>query len=178
MIKTAINKRLAFNGLLLLAILSFVWFIAQQSNKRILVDSLYDSAMGNDIHSIVIHYQKIENTLAIDAEIELKKIENQWRMLKPINSPIDERKIKHLTTLLFDEIDASYPIEGKDLSVFGLDADRVSVAFNGVKIQFGSLNPISYKRYVQKGNRIYLVAETVYGLLIGGVSGFMPINPH
>ncbi len=172
MIKKAITRRLILNGLLLLIVLGLVWFIIQSSNKTRAMDSLYDHSMGNEIHSIVIHYQKTE---AMDVEIKLKKIANQWRMINPTNRSIDERKIKHLTTLFSDPIDASYPIEGKDLSVFGLDKERVSITFNGVKIEFGSLNPISHKRYLRKGDRIYLVAETIYGLLIGGVDGFMPI---
>ncbi|MCK5813079.1 MAG: DUF4340 domain-containing protein [Cocleimonas sp.] len=172
------NKRLVLNGFLLLIILGLLWFITQQSSKREEIDSLYDSAMGNEIHSIIIHYEKRENKQTIPAGIELKKIAGQWMMTKPTKISIDQRKIKHLLTLLSDSVEASYPIDGNDLSRFGLETERVSIRFNGVKIQFGSLNPISHQRYLQKGKRIYLVAETVYGLLIGGVSGFMPINTN
>lgn len=178
MIKTASNRRLVFNGFLLLLVLGLVWFITQQSNKRVMIDSLYDKAMGDEIHSIIIHYPKIENKQSIMEEIQLKKIANQWRMIKPINTPIDERKIKHLTTLLSDPITASYSIKDKNLSDFGLGAEQVSIRFNGVKIQLGSLNPISHQRYVQKGEHIFLVAETIYGLLIGGIGGFMPASPN
>ena len=141
-----------------------------------MIDSLYDNSMGNEIHSIIIQYPKVENKQSIMAEIQLEKTNGQWMMIKPINTPIDERKIKHLTTLLSDPIGASYPISNKDLSRFGLGVKQVNISFNGVKIQLGSLNPISHQRYVLKGERIYLVAETVYGLLIGGATSFIPIS--
>jgi hypothetical protein len=174
--KKAINKRLVLNGFLLLLVLSLIGFITQQSNKKVMIASLYDNAMGNEIHSIVIHYPKIENKQSIIAEIQLEKKNGLWMMIKPINTAIDERKIKHLTTLLFDPISASYPIKDKDLSRFGLGAEQVSIRFNGVKIQLGSLNPISHQRYVRQGEHIHLVAETIYGLLIGGTDSFMPIS--
>lgn len=178
MIKTAINRRLVLNGFLLLLVLGLVWFITQQSNKRVMPDSLYDNAMGKEIHSIVIHYPTLENKQSIIVKIELEKTSDQWVMINPINTAIDERKIKHLTTLLSDPISASYPIKDNNLSRFGLTDEEVSIHFNGIKMQLGSLNPISHQRYILKGDRIYLVAETVYGLLIGGVSGFMPIKPN
>ncbi len=176
MIKTAINRRLFLNGLLLVVVVSLIGVVVQQANKTVVVDSLYDKSMGNEIDSIVIHYQKSKTDSAVTSVIELQKVADQWVMIEPIKTAIDERKIKHLTTLLSDAIDASYSVANKDLSIFGLNDKEVSITFNGVKIQFGSLNPISHKRYIRKGDRIYLVSETVYGLLIGGVSSFMRTN--
>jgi hypothetical protein len=178
MIQTSTKKRLLLNGLLLVAILALVWFVSQQSNQYSAVNSLYDKSMGNEIHSISIYQKNKSDALSGDSTIELRKMANKWLITKPIEVEADQRRIQHLMTLLSDRIDASYPIAGKDLAVFGLDKERVSVAFNGVKIQFGVLNPISHKRYLRKGSTVYIVAETVYGLLIGGVDGFIPNNPH
>jgi hypothetical protein len=134
--------------------------------------------MGNEIHSISIYQKNNSNTSSEDSTIELRKVANKWLITKPIEVEANQRRIQHLMTLLSDHIDATYSIAGKDLALFGLDKERISVAFNGVKIQFGTLNPISHKRYLRKGNTVYIVAETIYGLLIGGVDGFMPDKPH
>ncbi len=169
---TTITKRWLLNGLLLLIVLALFWFISQQLNsKGVIVNTLYDASMGNEIVSIVINREKTK--LKVSPKIELKKVSGQWMMVSPIKSKVDSRKIKHLMTLLSDEISASYSVVGKNLSAFGLENNRVSIAFNGVKIQFGSLNPISYKRYVRKGDTIYMVDETVHGLLLSGVDHFI-----
>ncbi|MCK5917991.1 MAG: hypothetical protein KAG34_06180 [Cocleimonas sp.] len=177
MIQTLTAKRLILNGLLLLTILTLLWFINLQYKQTEKIDSLYDESMGNEIHSISIFRQNKSET-SKHSNIELKKVDNKWLMTKPIEGEADQRKIKHLMTLLSEHIDASYPIKGKNLATFGLDEERLSVSFNGVKIQFGVLNPISHKRYLRKGNTVYIVAETVYGLLIGGADDFILDYSH
>ncbi len=177
MIKTLTKKRFILNGLLLLTIGGLIGFIYQQSNQTIKINFLYDKSMGNEIHSILIYHHKAESS-SDDSTIKLKKMANKWLVTKPIEVEADQRKIQHLMTLLSERIDASYPVTEKDWATFGLDKERVSITFNGVKIQFGALNPISHKRYLRKGNTVYIVTETVYGLLIGGVDGFILDYPH
>lgn len=169
MITANIKKRLGLNGLLLCSVLGSFWFINQPSTQDPMVASLYDEAMGSEIHSIRIYHQQIINQTAHSTRIEIKKSADKWQITKPIKADVDTQKIQHLLTLLSDPISAHYPLKGKDLSLFGLDKERVSVSFNRIKIQFGSLNPITHKRYLRKGETIYIVSETVYGLLVGGV---------
>jgi len=163
------RKRLALNGLLLCFLFGLLWFISQPSPQTRAVASLYDQAMGSEIHSISIYHQPMLKQTSHSTQIEIKKIADKWQIIKPIKVDIDTKKIQHLMTLLSDPISAHYPVKGKDLSLFGLDKEQVSVSFNQVKIQFGSLNPITHKRYLRKGETIYIVSETVYGLLVGGV---------
>lgn len=169
MITKSTKKRLALNGILLCFILGLLWFIKQPSPQERVAVSLYDETMGSEIHSISIYHQQTSNKPSHNAKIEIKKIAGKWRIIKPIEADIDTKKIQHLMTLLSDSISAYYPAKGKDLSLFGLDKERASITFNQVKIQFGSLNPITHKRYLRKGETIYIVSETVYGLLVGGV---------
>jgi hypothetical protein len=163
------KNRLALNGLLLCFILGLLWFINQSPPQDRMVTSLYDESMGSEIHSISIYHQQTLNQAVHGVKIEIKKIANKWQIIKPIEANVDTKKIQHLMTILSDPISAHYSVKGKDLSLFGLDKERVSLSFNQTKIQFGSLNPITHKRYLRKGETIYIVSETVYGLLVGGV---------
>lgn len=176
MIKTAITKRLTLNIVLLILLFSLFWFIA--STKETTIKTLYDHNMGDEIHSLHIVVQKKGDSLVAEHNITLKKVAGHWVMTDPIKAAVDERNIQHLMTVLSDRIEASYSINGINLSRFGLDKEWVSVAFNGVKIQFGTLNPVTHKRYVRKGDMLYIVAETVYGLLIRGVDGFIVASPQ
>ncbi|HIO93258.1 MAG TPA: DUF4340 domain-containing protein [Leucothrix mucor] len=172
-----INKRWLLNALLLLLVLGLSWFIVQRLNPpRETLESLYDEAMGDEIVSIHIYRQDPESNIA--STLELKKISGKWMMTSPLQAELDGRKVQHLTTLLTDTVDASYTIKGKDLSIFGLETERVSIAFNGVKIQFGSLNPVTHKRYLRKGQTIYIVSETIYGLLLNNAGSFLQKNSN
>ena len=177
-IMTTIHKRWVLNGVLLLLVIALIAFIIQQLHTpRVAVNTLYDESMGDEIVSIRI-YRNITEEKKLASNIELEKISNKWMMVSPIKASVDNRKIKHLLTLLSDTVDAQYSVKGKDLSIFGLDNKRLSVFFNGVEIQFGSLNPISYKRYLRKADTIYMVAETVNGLLLSSVDSFVQKNSN
>ena len=171
---TTIHKRWILNGLLLLLVTALLGVIIQASNApRVVVDSLYDESMGDEITSIRINRQAKKYK-----SLELEKVSGKWMMKIPIKAEVDDRKIKHLMTLLSDTVDARYSVKGKDLSVFGLKNTQTSISFNGVKIQFGSLNPVSYKRYLRKGDTVYMVAESVHGLLLNSADSFIQKNSN
>ena len=175
---TTIHKRWVLNGLLLLSVIALLGVIIQKSNTpRVALDTLYDERMGDEIISIHINRQakKPEN---LAESLELEKISGKWMMKIPIKAEVDDLKIKHLMTLLSDAVDARYSVKGKDLSVFGLENTQTSITFNGVEIQFGSLNPVSHKRYLKKGETIYMVAETVHGLLLNSADSFIQKNSN
>ena len=100
-------------------------------------------------------------------------------MLKPEKFIADEDKVRHLFTLLSENADTSYDVEGKDLALYGLEQERLSVSFNGVKLTFGKLNEISQQRYILKDKKMYLISETVSGLLESGANAFKisDVNP-
>ena len=170
---TATSKRFFLNLVLLLVVLGLGWFIYHQMHSSKRADTLYDEAMGNEIVSIHIVHQENPSEDRPASKIEMQKNDGKWKIVKPIVAAVDTNKIKHLLTLLSERIEASYPVEGKDLSVFGLDKEPLSVSFNGVRFQLGASNPVSRKRYIRKSDTIYLIDETVYGLLRSGTKGFV-----
>ena len=50
------------------------------------------------------------------------------------------------------------------------------MSFNGVKLVFGDYNEVSHKRYVLKEDKMYLISETVSGLLESGADSFKPLE--
>ena len=93
-------------------------------------------------------------------------------MVQPEEFIADKEQVRHLFTILSENAETSYDLEGKDLAKYGLDEDRISISFNQVKLVFGEYNPVSQKRYIRKGNKMYLVSETITGLLQQGVDAF------
>ncbi|KAG1652853.1 Formamidopyrimidine-DNA glycosylase [Nymphon striatum] len=101
-------------------------------------------------------------------DVVLENKDGLWKVTKPVEFDADKEKVRHLFTLLSENADTSYSIADKNLSDFGLDKEKLSVSFNGVKLLFGDYNEVAQKRYVLKGDRMYLISETVSGLLESG----------
>ncbi len=128
-------------------------------------ETLYDESIGDEAKEIVIHREG-------EDDVVLQQSNNRWKVVKPSEFVADKDKVQHLFTLLSENADSRYDIAGKDLARYGLDKDRLSVSFNGVKMIFGQLNEVTRKRYIRKGDKMYLVDETVSGLLEMGEDAF------
>jgi len=145
------------------------FIIMREDDTKVMYSTLYDKSIGDEAAEIVIHVEGAE-------DVVLKNIEEQWKVTKPEQFDADKEKVRHLFTLLSENADTSYDIAGKNLSDFGLDKDKLSVSFNGVKLVFGDYNEVSHKRYVLKGDKMYLISETVSGLLESGADSFKPLE--
>ena len=141
----------------------------RNDNTRELSSTLYDKSIGDEATEIVIHAEGAD-------EVVLKNVEGQWKVTKPEQFDADKEKVRHLFTLLSENADTNYDIADKNLADFGLDEEKLSVSFNGVKLVFGDYNDVSHKRYVLKGDKMYLISETVSGLLESGVDSFKPLE--
>ena len=149
------------------ALAVFVWFQNQndKNDTSHLSATLYDKSIGDEANEISIHVNEREDIL-------IKNINDVWTVVKPTEFIADKEQIRHLFTILSENAESSYDIEGKDLASYGLDEDRLSISFNQVKLIFGKYNSVSQKRYIRKGNKMYLVSETISGLLQAGVDAF------
>ena len=162
------SKRLIQNLILLSIVVALAAFIIMRDDgARELSSTLYDKSIGDEATEIVIQAEGVE-------DVVLKNIEGQWKVTKPEQFDADKEKVRHLFTLLSENADTNYDIADKKLVDFGLDKEKLSVSFNGVKLVFGDYNEVSHKRYVLKGDRMYLISETVSGLLESGADSFKP----
>ena len=105
-------------------------------------------------------------------DILIKNINNVWTVVQPTEFIADAEQVRHLFTILAENADTSYDLKDKDLVSYGLDEDRLSISFNTVKLIFGKYNGVSQKRYIRKADKMYLVSETITGLLEAGVDAF------
>ena len=164
------SKRFIQNLILLSIVAALAVFIVMRNdNTRELSSTLYDKSIGDEATEIVIHAEGAD-------EVVLKNVEGQWKVTKPEQFDADKEKVRHLFTLLSENADTNYDIADKNLADFGLDEEKLSVSFNGVKLVFGDYNDVSHKRYVLKGDKMYLISETVSGLLESGVDSFKPLE--
>lgn len=165
------NKKRLFQNLALILViagLAFFLWSQQQSDKADtsgLASTLYDKSIGDEATEILIHVNDRKDIL-------LKNLNDVWMVVQPEEFVADEEQVRHLFTILSENAETSYDLEGKDLSKYGLNKDNLSITFNTVKLVFGEYNQVSQKRYILKADKMYLVSETISGLLRAGVDAF------
>ena len=164
------KKRLLQNLVLIFIIAGLAFFLwAQKESKKRdvsnLGSTLYDKSIGDEATEILIHVKD-------RSDILLKNIDDIWTVVQPEEFVADKEQVRLLFTILSENADISYDLKGKDLAQYGLDEDRLSVSFNNVKLVFGEYNSVSQKRYIRKADKMYLVSETITGLLQAGVDAF------
>lgn len=167
---TVNSKRLFLNAFLLFVVVMLTWFVLTRNQEQAdSPETLYDESMGDDVTQVVIHVAGHDD---LYLENRGEEGNRQWKITRPIQQDADKSKVRVLFTLLTDPVSSSYDAADMDLAKYGLDKENLSVSFNGVKLVLGDLNQVSQTRYVLKGDRIYLIAETVSGLIEMGVDGF------
>jgi len=165
------NKKRFIQNLILMALIAGIGFILWNQNKldkkdtSHLASTLYDKSIGDEATEILIHVNGREDIL-------LKNLDDVWTVVQPTEFVADKEQVQHLFTILSENAESSYDIAGKDMTKYGLDEDRLSISFNQTKLIFGEFNPVSQKRYIRKADKMYLVSETISGLLQAGVDAF------
>lgn len=167
-------KRQITNGVLLLAVAGLIWLVYMQLQKEQAgAETLYHASIGESVKQLAISLPG-EAEILIEAKPETN--DEVWEIIKPIQATAKKQALQQLLTLLGEAILAEYPAEGKDLATYGLAASAVRVRFNTVEYRLGKLNPVNHRRYVLLKDRILMVNETVYELLMSGVVGFKENN--
>ncbi len=167
------NRKRFIQNLLLLALvggLALFVVTRNQQTDATLHSTLYDKSIGENAKQVIIHAEGRQ-------DITLENNKGIWTVTTPEQFIADKAKVQHLFTLLSENADTHYNIDelgSDDLAKYGLEKERLSVSFNGVKIIFGKRNAISQKRYIRKHKQLFLVDETVSGLLEMGVDAFKP----
>ena len=109
-----------------------------------------------------------------DREIELKKGDQGWRLVKPVDAPADDTTVKSLVNTLADaEVQRTLDEAPQDPAAFGLDKPSPLVKLSvksGAEpppIAVGKNTAIGAKSYVRKGDepKLYLTTSSLqYGL--------------
>lgn len=94
-------------------------------------------------------------------KVVLMKHGETWQMLEPYKVSANTIKVDAVTELAETTANASYPIKaGQDLKQYGLDKPQVTVLLNDkVKLEFGTIEPLKFQRYIREDNTLYLTFD-------------------
>ena len=154
------------NLLLLFLVLGLATFIITREEERMAAyQTLYDESIGEEVTDITIHSEGID-------DVVLQNKNDTWMVVKPEVFQANTEKVQQLFTLLSENADKEYSLEGKNLADYGLDKNKLSIRFNQVEFRFGKVNEITFQRYILKKDKMYLISETISSLMRSGAEGF------
>jgi len=100
--------------------------------------------------------------------------QGKWQLVQPLKISASDFRISSLLRITEQKSLGDYPADKERLSRFGLDKPRVTLTLNGnTKVTFGNSTPLDQRRYVQVGNKIHLISDTLYYHLIGRYTTFI-----
>ena len=150
------RSHLITNLFLLLLIIGLSVFLFNNGEDRAEIKTL-SSLSANNIHTINIYHNQ--------REIIINKIEQEWRLTKPVSILANQFSIKTLLNLLSIESNVHYNTDGLELEKYGLDKIDTHIRFNDTQIDFGIINPINNLRYVKLNNKLHLINDNYYPLI-------------
>lgn len=112
---------------------------------------------ADEVTQISIHHNQ--------RHIELRREDNKWRMLRPINITANSFRIDTLLKMLSTVSHAEYSTADLDLDKYGISDASTSISFNDITIDFGIVNPINDYRYVRINDTVHLIDDHFYPLL-------------
>lgn len=97
-----------------------------------------------------------------------------WNLTAPLAIGASEFRISSLLRVTEQKSLGSYPADSERLARFGLATPRVTLTLNDkAKVAFGDTTALDQRRYVQIGDRVHLVTDTLYYHLIGNYTTFI-----
>ncbi len=89
-------------------------------------------------------------------EIMLKRLDNQWHLLEPVQARADEKKIKKILEILTAYSSQRFPLT--DLARFDLERPNVQLYVDGKYFGFGGFAPITNQQYVATNDYVYMIS--------------------
>jgi len=107
--------------------------------------------------------------------VELQRDDQgKWQLTQPLHIAASDFRISSLLRITELKSLGDYPADKDRLTRFGLDKPRVTLTLNGnTKVTFGNSTPLDQRRYVQVGNKVHLISDSLYYHLIGRYTTFI-----
>lgn len=102
-----------------------------------------------------------------------KRKADGWQMVEPISAQANDQAIKNWLASARETSSRAYPVKNLDLAQFGLKPPRLSLTLNNQRLDFGASDPIEHKRYIRRGDTIYLVNDVLFYQLQGDPLSFL-----
>ncbi len=97
-----------------------------------------------------------------------------WQLTAPLAIAAGDYRLSSLLRITEQKSLGSYPADSEHLARFGLAKPRIVLTLNdSLRIAFGTNTPLDQRRYVQVGDQVHLISDTLYYHLIGSYTTYI-----
>ena len=159
------KSRYLINIVLIVLVLILYWFLNQPSSTP--QQDTVSNITQNEITEITI------TRLGLDT-IKLQKEAVGWQLISPLQAPANNTRIKLLLSILNAPSYAQlHQTDTATLTQLGFNDVSTTLHLNSDSFIFGTIEPISQRRYVLHNNSVYLVDDNVAPLLKANATSFI-----
>ncbi|HQU15746.1 MAG: hypothetical protein B7Z66_12760 [Chromatiales bacterium 21-64-14] len=108
--------------------------------------------------------------------ITLAKTHGRWRITAPLQARANQLRVDGVEAAAAAGSLAHYSAARLNLKGVDLDPPKARLRLNQETIKFGGTDPINQWRYVQIGDTVHLINDTVYPFLTMGPTGFVDLT--
>lgn len=94
--------------------------------------------------------------------LEFERRGESWYMIQPFNAPADAYHFEQLLAFPNQTSQTRYATAELDLARFELKPPQVILRLEDTEFRFGGQNPLNFKRYLQVGEVIHLIDDTLF----------------
>ncbi len=110
--------------------------------------------------------RQIEVERGGEPKVRLERTADGWRLREPMDTDADQGQVEKLLQVLSAPVHRSFPERAAAPAELGLDPPRIVVRLDGLKLAFGSLDPVTQRRYVAADALVHLIDDRYYPPLI------------
>jgi len=107
--------------------------------------------------------------------ITLQKKADGWWLTEPA-LPAREGLVQAILQLAGETSQTHYPLAGLDLAALGLEDPRLCIQLNQQSFCFGSRTPLEQLRYLQHGEQVHLITDTLSHRLTNQPSDYVSLR--
>jgi len=122
---------------------------------------IYFRPQSQDIQEYLVSSGSVEAAQCLrivrqQQEIILKRLDNRWHLIKPVQARADEKKVSDILQILAATSNQRFSLE--DLGRFDLDQPNVQLYIDDEYFGFGGFAPTTHQQYVATGDHVYLIS--------------------
>lgn len=145
-------KRVRLNLILCVIVLALVGAVLLSQKKAAPKNPPLTALKADAVSHILLRHPKA-------ADIVLDKKDGKWALTAPVQVAADPFEVNSLIGLATAEVKSSIDPRQTKLADLGLDPPAYDVTLNDVKIAFGGVEPLNFRRYVETGGKVDLIDD-------------------
>ncbi|KAB7627355.1 DUF4340 domain-containing protein [Alkalilimnicola sp. S0819] len=105
--------------------------------------------------------------IQVDERFTLRREGARWWLAEPRRLPASPEQLQRLLDFLGTPVGETLRVAELELAPLGLEAPRLTLRLNGESLAFGTLDPMSKQRYLQRGDQVLRVLDPISSTLGG-----------